>query len=818
MNAYTSPESLLERDLSAERFEPETPFLETDFAAESWAATETSAVALEQQWAPQLETPFITAYHGETPVNPETQALEQTLMELFDRDFNEAVANFALEAAAQAEHFAASTGAAAVPQLLSEWMEPLRRAAEQTLEQAAEAASQSQFDSLSESEVNTLFENLAPPPGAVPPEFEDFLKKVFNKVKNVAKTVAKAAKAGISAIGKVLPIGAILKKIIPLVRPLLNRVIRFAIGKLPAALRPAATLLGRRLGVLRETGEVDREEETDREAPTTAAAETIGQQFDVEVATLLFARDEGEGELLLSEASQETMESGETSPVAEADAARERFVSQFAQLQSGENAGPVVQQFIPAILPALRIGINVIGRQRVVNFLAGHLAKLIQPHVGPAAATALSRALVNVGLRMVTLEAAENEAPPQMAARAVAATLEDTMRRIAGFGFENFDNLEASPEQRQLLESVANESFFEAAMAHFPAQLLDVRRLEEREMYLEAPSQQAVWVYRPHPRYKKYTHVFEVTVTPQVAAQIPSFGGERLDAFLRARGVRLPAKVKIHLYEAIPGTTLSHISLLEKVPGLGSGAEAAWSKIHPLTTQAAGLLLREPALGRNMEARWLESRHRIGVGQRFYYIEVPNASSGGGTGTACSKASQINITVDLRSSQVRVFAYFSEADAQKIAAAGPSVGPMTAWRIAEGLAGGAITSIRTGGPSQHVTFIKEAGELEGEEFLQAIAGQAAKKIVQWLLVELAKALLVALKNALIRYFNARLAEFTTATRNKACGVTVVFTFNHPGLRVIHVALAGRVPNMSDVRAAAKALQLPSAAIVPGFKR
>ena len=73
-----------------------------------------------------------------------------------------------------------------------------------------------------------------------------------------------------------------------------------------------------------------------------------------------------------------------------------------------------------------------------------------------------------------------------------------------------------------------------------------------------------------------------------------------------------------------------------------------------------------------------------------------------------------------------------------------------------------------------------------------------------------------LKAALIQYFNRRLAEFTVATRNPAPGVTLVFVFNHPGLRVLHAALAGRVPNMADVRVAARALQLPSATIVPGF--
>jgi uncharacterized membrane protein len=143
---------------------------------------------------------------------------------------------------------------------------------------------------------------------------------------------------------------------------------------------------------------------------------------------------------------------------------------------------------------------------------------------------------------------------------------------------------------------------------------------------------------------------------------------------------------------------------------------------------------------------------------------------------------------------------------------------MTGVRVVMGLATGAINSLATG-PSSHVTVIREAtGDLEGEEFWQKIVGDAAKRIVIWLLTELAKALLQALKAALIQYFNRRLAEFSSATRGPACGVTLAFTFNHPGLRVLQAALAGRVPNMNDARVAARAIQLPSVAISPGLRR
>lgn len=816
-------------ETAVEGFEPETPFLDTRFTTESWEQRSVPPTdEREQQWTSQLDTPFVSRYDGEAPVNLEAQMVEEVVTEMFDRDFNEAVSGLATEAAAQALQFNANgseagsqfaaTNEAGTQQLLAEWLNPLQLAMERMYEQAGNAAAQQQMENMSQADFETFFESFAPQPGAVSPEFEDFLKGAWRKLKKVASGAVNLAKKGISAVSKVLPVGALLKKLVKLVRPLLNRVIRFALGKLPAELRPAATLLGKRLGILREAGFGEAESQ-EHEAATMPEAEAISEAFDMEVVTLMFARDEQESEVLLNEATQESADLNAASPLTTLDNAREQFVAEFSRLQAGENPTPVIQQFIPAILPLLRVGMTVIGRQRVVNFLAGHLAKLVSPYVGPAAAAALSRALVNIGLRMITLET-ENETDPRVAARAVAATLEDAIRRINDFGFANFEGVGENLEQQGLLEAVTNEAFFEAAMAHFPPQLLDGTRLAEREMYFETSGEgeAGAWIMRPRPRYKKYSRIFEVSLTPQAAANVHTFGNQPLNAFLRSQNIALPAKVKIHVYEAIPGTVLTQIALLERrTPSLGTGGAAASSKLHPLTTRAAGLLLREPGLGRDPDPQFLESRNKIGIGNRFYYIE---AARGYAVGAASKiRSSEVNLTVDLPSNQVRISVFLSEADAQRVVASGPKAGPMTAVRIAQGLAGAVINSISQGGPTRHLTFNRELpGEMEGEEFWQRIAGEAAKRVVKWLLEELAKALIKMVKAALIRYFNSRLAEFATATRNSADGVTVVLVFAHPGLQVLRAALAGRVPGMADVRAAARKLQLPSVSVVPGFVR
>jgi hypothetical protein len=47
----------------------------------------------------------------------------------------------------------------------------------------------------------------------------------------------------------------------------------------------------------------------------------------------------------------------------------------------------------------LKVALTAVGRDRVVKFLAGHLGRLIAPMVGPQITPALSRAIVDAGMR-----------------------------------------------------------------------------------------------------------------------------------------------------------------------------------------------------------------------------------------------------------------------------------------------------------------------------------------------------------------------------------------------------------------------------------
>src|SRR5262245_44048332 len=80
-------------------------------------------------------------------------------------------------------------------------------------------------------------------------------------------------------------------------------------------------------------------------------------------------------------------------------------------------------------------------------------------------------------------------------------------------------------------ETAVTEAFHSAAAENFPPQVL------VPEMH-EAASLQATWAVMPRGKrrkhyYKKYTHVFDVEITPQLAESLTTFGGTTLGAVLK---------------------------------------------------------------------------------------------------------------------------------------------------------------------------------------------------------------------------------------------------------------------------------------------
>jgi hypothetical protein len=759
------------------QYVPFTPFQES-YAFEAQPAT---PALLDQLDAPSAVTPFVSEYEGIETRSPAVAEMQSLLFELYDETFDETLAELAHEAweavTQRAEPFGETGTTGSAEQFLEEWSEPVRRAADTMLENIAQAVTEHDVASMSEGELDRFFEQFEPRGTGLEPYFEDFLGGLWNKAKSIASKGLDILQKGITLIPG---LGGLISKLKELVKPLLRRVLKTAIDKLPPTLQPIARQLAQRvLGA----GALEAQGEDFAAAPTAPDPSAVQRQFDFEAAALMFAADETAREVTVSEAVAESDREGGAG-VAELQDARDRFVD---QLEAGQSPEQAMEQFIPAImavLPIARTVIGVIGRKRVVNTLAKFLAALVGRYVPQQAATQLSRAIVDTGLRMLKLEAAD-EAPGQeqgtsLAYETIAQTVEDTVRRVAELD-------EATFEQPALLDAALTEAFHEAAAENFPPQLL----LPELQ---EAPLR-ATWIAMPAGRrrkyYRKYSHVFDVEITPQIAESLKTFGGATLAAYLKDQlGVTPPVRARVHLYRAIPGTTLRRIARFERAAaGLGGPARAGAIHLHPLTVQAAGTLLAHPRLGRDVPGEFRSSRDAIAVGSRFYLLEIPGARpvvvTGAAGRPAIRRTSDVNITLDFPKDEFRVFVYLSEATAQEIAAKIRTRDLTAVLLLAKRVYDAGVNVALGGEIHRHVKVLTEA--VREDQFLGKELGQLAAQLRQRLMAKVVE----WIGRALAEYLKAGAGELVAAAEDPADGVTLVVGIAHPpGAPLVRKLLAG----------------------------
>jgi hypothetical protein len=795
--------STTESESATSQYVPFTPF-EQSYAFEAEPVT---APLLEHSDAAQPMTPFVSEYAGALTPTPEAFAFQELLSELYDREFDETLADLAHEAweavTQRAEPFGEARVGESEEQFLQEWARPVRDAGETMLENIAQAASEHDLASMSEAELDRFFEAFEPRETGLEQHFENFLGGLWKKVKSIAKSAVSAVGKGIMMIPG---LSGLIDKLKALVKPLLDRVLRSAIDRLPPTLQPLARQLAQR--VLGTSGEAEAEEyEAAPAAPDPAA---LQQQFDLEAATLMFAPDELEQELTLNEAAA-VAERDPGAAVAQLHEARARFVDQLA---SGADPEQAMEQFIPAVmavLPIARTVIGTIGRGRVVSFLAGYLTNFVAQYVPREAATRLSSAIVDAGLRMLSLEAPSGEEPTgsRVACEAIAQTVEDTVRRVGELNESVF-------EEPQLLEAAVTEAFHEAAAENFPPQVI-VPELHEAPVH-------ATWVAMPRrgPRkyYKKYTHVFDVEITPQIADSITTFGGAKLSAFLKDQlGLTPPARARVHLYQSIAGTTLRRIAHLERgVPGLGKRPHAA-RQLHPLTVRAAATLLHHPKLGRDVPGVFRSARHTVAIGQRFYYLEIAgahpvNVPPGHVGAGAVRRTSDVNVTLDFRKDEFRVFVYFSETDAQEIAAKIRSRDLTAVLVLAKRAYESGVRVALGGDIKRHVKILSETPpqeQLFGLDLKQLAAGvkeRVIKEVVNWV------------GQALAEFVKTGAGEFVAAADNPADGVTmVVHIVNPPGAPLVRRLLHGEgigAGDLKDIDSLFRGKPRLSVNTVPGF--
>ncbi|MVM40306.1 hypothetical protein GO730_26080 [Spirosoma sp. HMF3257] len=384
----------------------------------------------------------------------------------------------------------------------------------------------------------------------------------------------------------------------------------------PIARQLANKLMNRESFETETTYEADvYETESEGEQPTTYEINEIQNEFNARVANLLFSRDEHENEVTISQYVQENEQVQQEDEVDALGVARERFVRELSELKDGEDPTPAIQRFIPALLPILRIAIKIIGRDKVVNFLGGLVAQLIGKLLGDTFKNyhgMLGNAIADVGLKILTLEAPERES---LRYEAYASTVEEILTEI-GSQPENYS------ADAETMQSLVAEAFETAVANNFPAQMV--------KPALRQASINGMWYGRPKKRrqYRKYSHVFPVTISPRTAQLIKTFKGQSLASFLSDKlglPTNKPIQAKVHLYAATQFTKLPMIARMEKLPGLNSSHWTAYCQFHPLTVEVATLLLNEPGLGKNVESRFLQSRSLIAKNQRFYFLEIQGA-------------------------------------------------------------------------------------------------------------------------------------------------------------------------------------------------
>ena len=602
------------QELPSEAYAPASPFAETfQFSPDPQGGEQESGYQ-SYAAAPGLESPFRSEAMGHRARRrgrPERAEFENLVANLYESEFSEALYELAAEAAMAAQEQLGSRETESRPSgsnSLEQYMAPLAAEAEGLFGRLSEQYAQHDISTLSEQEIDRLFESLQPSFEHLSPAFENLFGGLWNKVKSVAKGAVNLAKKGIAAIGKIIPLGWLFDKLKQLVKPLLRRVLQFAIGRLPTPLQPVARKLATRFFGETETEAALVSESYQSplgEAAAAAAGEalaagepdSIQREFDARAAGLLFSRDEAEQEAVTAEATTEAQQTEDRLPALES--ARDQFVREVMQSERGQDLTAQMENFIPAILAALRVGISIIGRPRVINFLAGHLGGLVAPYVGRDVATQLASAIVSTGMSMVGLEVpADREV---LAGEAVANAVEGTISRLAEQGEQVF-------EDQRVLEAAVQEAFAEAAAESFPPDMI-------REQYHEVSgrvAQAGTWVLAPKPgrrRYLKYTQVLNARITRQVAQSIQAFGGIRLDAFLKSRyGITARSVVRrICIKPSREPSSVRSLGSRLDVAGLGPRSARGWRYFIPLTRHTAGLLFGEPGLGRDVSAQFLRS-------------------------------------------------------------------------------------------------------------------------------------------------------------------------------------------------------------------
>jgi len=565
------------------------------FAAAALSRPDATTVALSYGAAglsagSSISTPFAEALASYDEAQLEAETFEALLAEFEDEDFVPALQALADEVAARHLTAAGSwteseQGMARSAAEARQWMEAVADRSDRLLAELESYFGQRPVESLAPGEVEAVAGS-SNQLGGSPDTLQMFEGGLLGKVTKVVRGVGKVL--GKVALG---PLFGVLRK---LVRPLLRRVLQRAIGQLPPEHRPLAEKLrgkfgGKPTGTAVGTPTASTEPATaaapaaapaspaapDAAAPAEPTAAQLADEFDTRLAEALLSPEGGADELL-ARYDGEIPQPAATGPYAALDAARQRLAQQLVDAEPGRPPTAELEEFVPVVMAAMKLiklGVRVVGRQRVVGFIAKLLANLIKGMVGEQPARVLSRHIADAGLRLLGLEA-EHRGDPMLGAEALVAAAEDTVREVLSLPAESLDN-------QLLVEAAVQEAFTAAAVRHFPGEVLRPELTEANGPSEAEDGERGIWIMfprnaRPHYRYKKFTVIQPVRITRALARSVVLTDGETLEDRLLDAGARgWPVGGEVHRYELLPGAELGHLAAYE-IPGeMPSYAEAA---------------------------------------------------------------------------------------------------------------------------------------------------------------------------------------------------------------------------------------------------
>lgn len=752
----------------------------------------------------EYESPFhhATELEGMTAASSaKADEFVSFVAELRDPEFDEEIYELVHELARMYEQqmlneSLTANGARTHERMLELQVEPLSQEIENWIDRLAARLDQEDLETLSEQELEAIFEEYDIDEEAYAPQMEDFFKRlkrlgrrIKNKVKKTVKRAVRKVKKAAKKVGRAAKkiAGRVWNKLKRVAKSLLKRVIKVAINRLPEALQPVARKLAKRF-----IKEVEEEIYMFKGVPQPGSSNItqIQKEFDVQLAHLVLTEDEAEQERAVTE-YELIAEKMTEDPQANLDRARMHFVQRINELEEGEDATPAVEEFIPAVLAGLKLGIRIVGRRRVVNFLAKYIAKLIRRWVGKKWATPLARAIVDLGLRLARLETVEEETT--LAGEAVAATVEETIRRVAELDDYLLDN-------EDLLEAFVVEAFEAAASSNLPP-VLSEQVYRKRPQLRQSSRLRGVWVLHPRRghrrRYKKFTRVIKREITPHMAEMVRTWRGRPLATYFKRRyGIYgRPVQVRIHAYEAIPGTALALIGEYE--PDVQGVELATAESFHPLTEEAAGVLLDEPGLGREVGAEFLAEPYHTTIGQRFYYLEVLDEpemmemfTAQNGTKRCC----ETHLVLDFVRRQVRVSIFIDEEDAQELA-----------QKIQRGIRPSILVSNLR---ATYARGIQRAFSTGADHQTTIIHGavmpmQLTSDLLIWIppafLSEFQRKLTEAVDQGILAEIPKANSRFVAAAQSPSLGMTLVFYLNNPpGLSTLGQLFAGEATQLRQL--------------------